>query len=101
MNPDWLPTHSLRVHPQGRVLAEIMAAMLEAVHPTAAVRRNLRRDGGAIVVGDRRYERGSRARRVVVGVGKAAVPMAQAAYEVLGDWITAGLLNAECPSVLV
>jgi hydroxypyruvate reductase len=90
MDPDRLLTHTLRASPHGRALAEIMGAALRAADPAHAVRANLRQDGAAIVVGGRRYEGIERV--VLVGGGKAGVPMAQAASEILGDRVTAGLV---------
>lgn len=90
LNPDRLLTQSLRTHPQGQALAEIMAAALDAVDPASAVQRNLARDGDTMVVGERRYTDVGRV--VVVGAGKAGAPMAQAAADVLGDRVRAGLV---------
>lgn len=85
-----LMTHSLRAHPHGHTIAGIMAAALDAVEPAAAVRAHLHRDGDAIVVGGRRYT--GVARVLVVAAGKAAAPMFQAAHEVLGSLMSAGVL---------
>src|SRR5215218_3995121 len=90
MKPDRLLTQTLRANPHGGALAEIMAAALQAADPAHAVRANLRRDGDAIVVGRRRYEGIERV--VLVGGGKAGVPMAQAAYDILGERAGAGLV---------
>ncbi|HEY0734014.1 MAG TPA: glycerate-2-kinase family protein, partial [Herpetosiphonaceae bacterium] len=92
MNPDRLLTRSLRDHPRGNALAEIMAAALASVDPAQSVRRHLRREGSAVVVGERRYELGADGRVLVVGGGKAGAPMAEAAHAALGDAITAGLV---------
>ena len=70
-------------------LRAILAAALEAADPNAAVRRFLRVEGSAVVVGERRIV----ARRVVVlAVGKAATPMAVAAHEILGERIDGGIV---------
>jgi len=90
MGPDRLLTQTLRANPHGRTLAEIMAAALQAVDPAHAVRANLRREGDAIVVGGRRYTGIERV--VVVGGGKAGVPMAQATCEIIGERVGAGLI---------
>src|SRR3712207_1949797 len=90
VHPDLFLTKSLRTYPQGRALAEIMAAALEGVDPASAMRRNLERDGDIALVADRRFNVARRV--VVVGAGKAGVPVAEAAYEQLGDRITAGLV---------
>jgi len=90
MSFDLLLTDSLRAHPQGRALAEIMAAALAAVEPASAVRRHLQRVDDAILIGDRRYTGVGRV--VVVGAGKAGAPMARAAAEILGDRVAGGLV---------
>jgi glycerate 2-kinase len=90
MHADRFLTRSLRDHPQGYALAEIMAAALAAVDPTKAVQGSLRRDGDALLVADLRYKVVGRV--IVVGAGKAGAPMAQAAAEVLGDRVSTGLV---------
>ncbi len=65
-------------------------AALEAVEPSAAVRRHLERDGNAAVVGGRRVP--VPGRLVTVGVGKAAVGMALGVETVLGDLVSGGLV---------
>ncbi len=92
MNPDLLLTHSLRTHPHGRTLAQIMAAALNAVDPTVSVSRNLRRLDDSIVVGNREYALRSGGRVIVVGAGKAGAPMAEAAYAALDDCLSTGLV---------
>jgi glycerate 2-kinase len=90
MNPERLLTTTLRSHPAGRALAEIMAAALDAVDPAVAVRRHLKLDGAAVLVGDRRYEQVGRV--FVIGAGKAGAPMAQAALDKLGARVAGGLV---------
>jgi len=92
MQPDLLLTHSLRAHPAGLALAEIMAAALDAVDPATAVRHALRNGSDSISVGEQHYQLGEHSRLIVIGAGKAGAPMAQAAYEVLGERISAGLV---------
>lgn len=92
MNPERLLTRSLRDHPRGQALAEIMASALASVDPALSVRRYLRREGSTVVVGERRYELGADGRVIVVGGGKAGAPMAEAARAALGDRIAAGLV---------
>ncbi len=92
MNPDGLLTYSLRAHPQGGALVEIMAAALAAADPHAAVRRSVRVADSAIMVGRQRYDLSASSRVIVVGAGKAGTPMAEAAYAALGEIIAAGLV---------
>lgn len=90
MDADRLLTHTLRAHPQGHALAEIMAAALAAVEPAAAVRAHLQCDGDTIIVAGQRYEAVGRV--LLVAAGKAAAPMLSAAREVLGERANAGVL---------
>lgn len=71
----------------------VFAAALAAVEPAAAVRRQVRREGDALRVADRVYDLRRYRNVYVVGGGKAAVPMAAAIQEILGDRTTAGLVN--------
>ena len=70
----------------------LQRAALDAVDPAAAVRNHLRREGDQLAVGQQRYDLDACARVFVIGGGKAAVPMAQAAAEVLGDRLTRGAI---------
>ena len=70
-------------------LREILQAGLAAADPEAAVLRHLQRDGDAVLAGEERFE----AERIfVLSAGKAAVPMARAVGELLGDRIANGLV---------
>ncbi len=68
----------------------IVDAALAAVEPGAAVRGHLSMDEGAIVAGGVTFRRDEADRIVVVGAGKAGVPMSRAVEAVLGDRIYAG-----------
>jgi hydroxypyruvate reductase len=65
-------------------------AALQAVEPAAAVERALSYDGDAFEVHGQRIP--VRGRVIVVGVGKAAVPMARGVETVCGDRIETGLV---------
>src|SRR5262249_48150968 len=65
-------------------------AALRAVEPAAAVERALACDGNSLVV--RGQPIPIRGRLIVVGVGKAAVPMARGVEAVWGDRIETGLV---------
>ncbi len=70
----------------------ILEAALRAVDPGDALRRSLRRQGDELVANDTRYSLDRFERVFVIGFGKAAAPMGQAAAEILGDRLTAGVL---------
>lgn len=62
----------------------LIAAALAASDPGQAVRSYLSRNGRTLQIGDAEVTIGQ-GRVFLVSVGKAALPMAEAAYEVLGD----------------
>ncbi|MDH7487579.1 MAG: glycerate kinase [Anaerolineae bacterium] len=76
-------------------MAEIMTAALQAVDPGQAVRRQVRREGDWLYVAGQRYDLGEFERVFVVGGGKAGSPMALAVADVLGDRLTAGVVNVK------
>jgi glycerate 2-kinase len=67
---------------------ELFASALAAADPGHAVRSLLNRDGRFLQVGESQMEIGQ-GRIFLVSVGKAALTMAEAAYEVLGDTVFA------------
>lgn len=74
-----------------RVVEELLRAALAAVDPAAAVASAVERDGRWLRVGSRTYDL-RHGRVVVVGAGKAAVPMAAALEAILGPMLAAGLV---------
>lgn len=75
-----------------QIADQIYSAALEAVDPEKVVRRFLRLKEGRLQAGDRAYPLDSFRKIYLAGVGKAAVPMARAVEEVLGDRLEAGLV---------
>lgn len=73
-----------------QTLRAIVDAALAAVEPEAAVRGHLSMAEGTIVAGDVAFPLDEVDRVIVVGAGKAGVPMARAVEAVLGDRIDAG-----------
>lgn len=69
----------------------ILGEALRAADPHRLARRELRVRAGVLEAAGVRHRLG-RGRVAVVAVGKAAVPMARAAEEVLGDGLDAGLV---------
>jgi hydroxypyruvate reductase len=92
MNPDRLITHSLRASPHGARVARIMAAALDAVAPAEAVRRHLKREGVRIKIGGQAYNLDTFQRVLMIGFGKASIPMGEAAAEILGAFLQEGVL---------
>jgi len=74
------------------IAIELQQAALAAVEPAAAVRRHIRREGDALVVAGRGYDLSDYERVFVVGGGKAAVPMATAIADILGERLTESIV---------
>ena len=73
-------------------LTEIYRSALEAVDPEKAVLNSLKRDGDKLIIGDRSYNLKQLRRILLVGTGKAGVPMARAVEQVLGDRLRRGVV---------
>ena len=71
----------------------ILQAGLAAVDPGIAVHQSMKRMGtSSLEVGGERYDLDSYRRVVVVGFGKAAIPMAAALESILAEKLTTGLV---------
>jgi glycerate 2-kinase len=70
----------------------IFDAAVRAVDPAEAIRRHLVRDGERLTIGEERVDLGAVREFVVVGLGKAAAPMAAAVEEILGARVARGLV---------
>src|SRR5574340_783169 len=92
MDPSRFLTKTLRAIPQGDVVCQILAASLDAVEPSAAVTRHLKVDGDIMMAGASRYDLRQIDRIFLVAAGKAGVPMARAALDILGSRITTGIV---------
>lgn len=85
-------TESLRKAAWGRTAAEIMAAALNAVDPYTAVQRHMAVSGETLVCGGEKIDLDGLDKIYLVGAGKAGLPMAQAAADLLGERIAGGLV---------
>ncbi|GAB4579254.1 MAG: glycerate kinase [Anaerolineales bacterium] len=90
MTPEHFLTHSLQTSSHGPKITRILSAALQAVEPGAAVRRYLRRQGETLFVDERPYRNFGRV--YLIGAGKASVPMAQAAADILGEKLAKGIV---------
>jgi len=68
---------------------------LVAVDPKKAVGTHFKREGTQLHFGDKTFDLNRFERILVVGAGKASAPMAVALEEILGDRITAGIVNVK------
>jgi glycerate 2-kinase len=78
----------------------IIKAALAAVDPGEAVRRQVQRSGATLRIGDRTYQLDDYKRVLVIGGGKAGVPMAAALAEILQDRLADGLVVVKRGHVL-
>jgi len=73
----------------------IFRSGLEAVDPVKAVKRNLLRQQNTLILGNKSYDLNEYENVYVIGMGKAAASMALAVEEILGDKLTAGVVNVK------
>ena len=90
--PENFTTHSLSRSLHGRVICQVIAAAMNSADAENAVRRNLSLDDNNLKIAREIYNLDSYKRIFLLGVGKAALPMAQAVYTLLSHRITAGIL---------
>ena len=92
-NPEVLKSGKTRERRE-RALA-VLSTALEAVDPINATNRQVSLSGETLHIGQRTYDL-SRYRNIyVIGGGKASGSMAQAIEEILGQRVTAGLVNVK------
>ena len=77
-----------------RALA-VLSAALKAVDPANAIRRQVSLSDETLRIGQRTYDLGRYHNIYVIGGGKAGGSMAQAVEEILGEHVTAGLVNVK------
>ena len=84
-----------RVRGHGDDVLAIMTAALHAVDPAEAVRRFVSVEGNRLSIGGHVYDLCGLDHLYVIGAGKASAAMALAVERLLGDRITAGLINVK------
>ncbi|MBL7164041.1 MAG: glycerate kinase [Anaerolineales bacterium] len=100
MEADQFLTSSLRSSPHGERVARILTAAINAVDPANALAKHLKRHADQLIVGPKSYDLEAVHRVFVLGIGKASLPMAQAAVEILEDHLTKGILITKSHSQL-
>lgn len=85
-------THTLHTAPWGDTARRLLNAALHAIDPAAAVQRVLQRSGDLLTVGSQSYNLADYMRVLVVGAGKAGIPMTQGVASVLRDVLFDGLV---------
>jgi hydroxypyruvate reductase len=92
MNPERLMTKSIRTSSHGDRVVRIMAAGLDAVDPSKAVERYMQREDDRIMIGHQVYDLDSFDRVLLVGFGKASIPMGDTASQILEDILWEGII---------
>jgi len=90
--PSAFQTDSLRQSAWGDGATRILAAAVQAVEPGAAVRHFLQRKQDTLIIGGQAYPLADYERIIIVGAGKASAPMAYAAREIVGDYLSSGIV---------
>lgn len=78
---------------EGKDVLSVLEGALIAAEPERLVAQNLRLEGGTLRIRSLRFRPSDYRRVLVLGGGKASGKMAMALQRVLGDYITAGLIN--------
>ncbi|MBN1286232.1 MAG: glycerate kinase [Anaerolineae bacterium] len=82
-------------NPSRELAFSVLDAALDAADPVKAVKRHVQFDGSMLRTGDRTYDLAQHEHLYVVGGGKAGAAMASAVEDILGDRITAGVINVK------
>ena len=95
-----LSTNSLDQSRFSDAIKRILSAALEAANPADAVTGRLTRAGDLLRVNGREYSLKNFSAVYLISVGKAAIPMADAASSILGEQLSAGLVISKVPRPL-
>jgi glycerate 2-kinase len=92
IQPDQFFTASLRILPHGYDICRILAEAINNVDPFVAMRKHLFFESDSLTIAGRSYDLTQFHRILVIGAGKAVVPMLMALYDLLGNRISAGVV---------
>ncbi len=84
-----------------KVMNKIILSALESVDPMQCVRKTLNLNGSLLTIEDEMIDLQKVNRILVIGVGKAVLPMALAVSDVLGEQISEGALIAKHPDPVI
>ncbi len=90
--PGQFATASLRSFPSGEDICRVLSATIHCADAGIFVKNKLSIEGGKLVTPAASYDLAQYRRILVIGAGKAVIPMAQAVKEVLGRHLTTGLV---------
>lgn len=92
MDPDRFLTHSLKSTSWGGSVTRIISSAIRAVDPSNAILNNIKKIGNTIIISDSEYDLSDFSRIRIIGAGKAALPMAKACCDIIGDHLTEGII---------
>jgi glycerate 2-kinase len=92
MQPHQFTTYSLQNFPRGEDISRILAEAVASVDAGFVINRHLSIHGNRLVVGNSLYNLDDYERVVILGVGKACVPMAEGVIYQLRDWASSTFL---------
>jgi len=85
-------TKTLREKPWGKNVTRILSASLAAVDPTMALEQTLQRDGEILDVAEQKINLDDFKNVHLLSIGKAGIPMAVAAADLIADHLTGGIV---------
>ena len=92
IQPNRFFTNSLRRSPRGNDICRVLAAAINSADAGIAIKNHISLDDDRLITSNRTYDLYEYKRLFILGSGKAALPMATAIFEVLGERITSGLV---------
>ena len=92
IEPEQFLTSSLTKAPIGLQVCRILAAAIDAVNPYSAVIKNIVRSGNTLEINRQLINLDTFNRILVIGAGKASVPMGIAVCEQLSTYFTKGII---------
>ena len=90
--PEVFLTKTMREKPWGNTVARILAASLAAVEPGNLMHRVMQRDKSLLTIDDITLDLDEYRQIIIFGIGKASIPMSAAGAEILGDYLTSGII---------
>lgn len=92
-----LNTNTLNNYPHAMKVKRILASALNAVDPSLSVKRVMSRQGENLKIAGNIYNLTQYKRVLIAGFGKASEAMGEAAAEILGNYLSEGILITKGP----
>ena len=92
IHPQQFRTRSLEEISRGEDICRILAAAIRGADAGEAIKRHVHREPDSLVVDRSYFDLHVYQRILVIGAGKASVPMAKSVCEIVGNRLTSGML---------